>query len=377
MTDGPVRFEHFARRFGPTYKKRIYGSPLEPWVEARADVPAHASWFVGGQGGEVGALWCEGNLYLAVGRGGAGWRLEGGSVTELRFEPDAPEVLRREPEDLRANIHTVLFERRQPLARLSYCRVTPAAGQRFLMTSGISLDIAGLDVNETSAELIETIAAAQPQPERGGFFARMLGSSPGQPAGVALVLGCRRGEPAPDGFLAWLRFQEQRGVIFDWKGNEGGGGLHTCTEPGPVEDIERALLSVLEQSPEVREGIFEEAWEEWREYGVDEPGFERLIEDAPQRGFWRRLDLEEIARDLNGRASGYLHAGTSEARLLFEEHVPGAELVARMRAALVEPVVMALHQVPSDESVVVWFAIGGVSKTSGDLEVMLVERVWS
>ncbi|HHH30862.1 MAG TPA: hypothetical protein ENK57_21300 [Polyangiaceae bacterium] len=376
MTDRPVRFEHLAQRFGPTYKKRIYGSPLEPWVEARADVPAHRSWFVGGQGGEVGALWCEGELFLAVGRDGAGWQLEGGSVATLHFEPGAPEILQREPADLHANIHTVLFERRQPLADLSYCRVTPKPGQRFLLSSGLSIEISGLDVSETNAELFRSIANSQPEPER-GFLARILGSSPGQPAGAALIIGCLPDEPPPAGFLPWLEHYRERGVRFNWMGNEGGGGLHTCEELGPVDDVERALLSVLEQSPEVREGIFEDAWEEWGEYGVDEPGFERLVEDAPERGFWRRLELDEIARNLSGRASEYLDSGTSDARLLFERHVPGAMLVEHMKAALVEPVVMALHQVPSDESVVVWFAIGGVSKSTGDLEVMLVERVWS
>jgi len=371
-----MRFEHLARRFGPTYDERIYGSPLEPWVPANLDAPAHASWFVGGKGGEVGALWHEGALHLAVNEEGAGWLIEGQALTPLSFGSERPQILQHEPADLATNLHQNLRTRREPLKRLRFCRVEVKSGQRLLLSSGLSIHPPDLLAVATAPALLETIAAKQPKPKR-GLMARMLGSAPAEPKGAVLTISCHDDEVAPKGFLPWLVFHEQRGVSFDWMGNEGGGGMLTHVEPAPEHGLEGAVLRVLRDNDDVREGISVEAWEEWQTYGEDQPGFERLIEDAPERGFWRHVALEDLTTDLNGRSAEYLASGTADARLLFARHVPGAEIVQRLRQFVVEPLAIALHQVPSDESVVVWFAIGGVSKVSGQLELMLVERVWS
>lgn len=376
MTHRAPRFEHLGRRFGTTYEERVYGSPLEPWVDCRIDAPAHRAWFVGGKGGEVGALFYADELYLAVGRGGLGWRFDNGALESLCFDQKAPEVLRNEPSDLQSNKHTVLFARRRPLADMRFCRVTPKVGQRYFLSSGLSVQATDLQSDLANAELMERVAASQPEPKR-GILARLLGSAPVGPTGAALILGCHDDESPPVGFLPWLEYHQRRGISFGWMGNEGGGELVTHSEPAPEVNVDRALLEILEKSETVREGLFEEAWEEWREFGDAQPGFEQLIEDAPQRGFWRRSDLVELEQDLSGRASEYLNSGTSDARLLYERHIPGRLLVEHLQKALIEPVALALHQVPSDESVVVWFAIGGISKSSGQLEVMVVQRVWS
>lgn len=378
MPSMPVRIDGTGRRFGPVYRERIYGSPLEPWVERRTEVPAHQSWFVGGEGGEVGALWIAGALHLAVGRGGSGWVVDAGAPAPLSFSGEVPPALSPEPANLDSNLHRGLAARRAHLAKLSYCSVEVAPGRRFFLTSGLMVPPGSLAGSPERGELIETVSKGQPAAPR-AFFSRLIGSAAAEPAGALLVLDCERGEDEPEGFLPWLAYHERHGVTFDWMGNEGGGGLLVHSERAPAAEggTVSALLDLLGASPEVRAGLGDEAWDEWRDYGEDDPAYAPLIAASPERGFWREVELEELRDDLRGGASEYLAAGTADARLFTERRVPGSHLVDRLRASLHEPAVVALHQVPSDESVVVWFALGGVSKSSGDLEVMLVERVWS
>ncbi|MCB9750852.1 MAG: hypothetical protein H6713_12770 [Myxococcales bacterium] len=194
------------------------------------------------------------------------------------------------------------------------------------------------------------------------------------------MLGCVAEAHAPAGLTPWLRALERRGLHLDWMGNEAGNHPLRLLERPATEDVHGAMLQLArEELP--RDGA--EVWEDWsalqRERGAPRAGagFRELVVGAPERGWWRDADEEELAANLEARAAEYSARGTPDARLVWSRHVAGDELLARVRAAVERLVALAIFDVPDEECVVVWYLLGGRSRASGQLELVALERVWS
>lgn len=258
-------------------------------------------------------------------------------------------------------------ERRAPLASLRWCALTPNPQDRMLLVSGFELDPTQLGAPEDPALL-----AAIPEAPPAGFFARLLGARDRE--GVALTLRCAPGQAAPDGWLPWLRFHQERDLEFHCWGTEGGGELELYSAPSPSVPPQEALLEVLRSHALIEREQFAELYEIWLENeGPTEPGLTELVAGAPERGFWQRVPLEEMEDVLVARSGDRDRTGVSH----LERVLPGSALIAQLRNTVHEPLAIALHVEPTNDAVVVWFIVGGVSKISGQLECLLTERVWS
>ncbi|MGH1345622.1 MAG: hypothetical protein ACRBN8_28920 [Nannocystales bacterium] len=351
--------------FSLTARVRYWG----PTDDSRPSLPFTATErvlyeavFAEGACGAAGALHVGEDVVLAVNERGAGWRVVDGRMEPLRFGEVPPKHLATGTD---ASSPTSA-ELRAQLAALRWCVVRPTAPARFLLVSGLELDLSGLDASR--ADLLDAL----PTPASPGFFGRLRGAKP--PEGVALLLSvCPETENPPDGWLPWLRFYRGLGLEFHCWGTEGGGEMEFHDAPAPDGPIEDALLEVLRTHDALEQGQFTELYLNWLESGESpESGFRELVPGQPERGHWCPAPLDEVAKTFEARVA---RRDVQEG-----QHVrvrPGTLLVAHLRKAIVEPVALALHAEPTDESVVVWFIVGGISKTSGRLEVFLSERVWS
>jgi hypothetical protein len=352
----PLQLHAHGRRFGAPTDERVSGSPLEPTERV-----AHETWWLQGHGGEVGALLVGDLLHLAVGRHGTGWRRVDGAWQPLVFDQPRPPVLSAPAEpSLEAE------ERRRPLATLRWCSVTPTAGDPLLLVSGFDLGPGPLGPL-ADEELLAAIPEAPPP----GFFARLLGAK--EQEGTAMTLRYEAGDAPPPGWLPWLGFHRDHDLEFHCWGTEGGGELELVSAQAPVVPLREALLDLLRSHERLDPDTLADLYGNWQESGDQpDPSLTELVAGAPERGSWREVPLEELAGVLMAYASH-----TDSQGLRRERTLPGSALTARLRETVHEPLVLALYAEPTSESVVVWFVAGGVSKTSGQLECLLTERVWT
>ncbi|PRQ02007.1 hypothetical protein [Enhygromyxa salina] len=365
-------FEHLTLRVGELGPK-LHGSPLTPPDAAERTCPTHQTWFAATADAVVGALEHDGELHLATGAGGRVWQIDAGQARELQLNAELPELLRWTAATSEPSTGH-LGDRRNLVRQLRWARHTPIPGQRLLLVDGLNPDIAQLPLNAEPSVLLEALRPRVDPPSR---WRRLLGAKSSGPSGAALVLDCIESAPLPDGFTPWLRALEQRGMHLDWSGNEAGNyplPLFELPPPSGPDPLRSALLGIARDQ---LERASEDAWADWPPDSSPTEGYEQLVSGQPQRGWWRDASHEELVSGLELRGSEFADRGTPTAQLTWSRSISGGELLGRLQASVQEICAVAVSGVPDDECVVVWYLLGGVSRTSGKLEVVALERVWS
>ncbi|MCO4748009.1 MAG: hypothetical protein KC912_24665, partial [Proteobacteria bacterium] len=256
------------------------------------------------------------------------------------------------------------LERRAPLASLTWCSVTLEARDRFLLDSGLDLSADELDLSRSDEDLV----AAIPTGASVGLFAKLFGKAKAR-EGAVMLLSAEPATPAPDGWLTWLEFQTGRDLEFHCWGTEGGTEMATHSEPAAQRPTAEALLDILRTHPSIVREQFADLYDD---EAPRDPELQELVPGTPERGFWRSVPPSELAEVFTAHTSsgpGY--------DLRSDQFLPGSALVDRMRDTLDQPAAVALHAGHEAEAAVVWFAVGGISRSSGQLECFLSERVWT
>ncbi len=356
MSFGLHRFHSLALELGQPFAKKLHGSPLTPPDDDRGE-PTHQTWFVANAAGWVAGLEIDGRLILATGEHGRIWQIEAGRARELELT-----------DELRSS-------KAEP--RMRSASVAPIPGRRWLLGEGLDFSTRPgrlgqfpIDQLPLAADLSTLLAAVGPKPAKPGFWQRLRGRSE-SPAGVALVLDCDVDEPLPAGFTAGLRELERRRLHLDWQGNEADNyPLRLFDLPRPQGDLHEALLAIWRSELERHPDLAASSQAAWTDRDPDispAQGFAELVPGQPERGWWRAATWAELEANLQVRA----------AKPPWSQSVSSRDLLAHLRAAVEHPRVVAVFDIPDEASVVAWYLLGGVSITSGCLELVALQRVWS